>query len=118
MSGGSFNYLYQAVLLENLGERRGMIEAMQKELDVLTARGVPGAAVAALETRIILRYFEMADRRAKSLEEVWHAVEWWVDGDWGDDQLREVLAAYEAQKGRLGTEFEQEVSSSGAGEGG
>jgi hypothetical protein len=85
MSGGSFNYLQSYNCLENLEHLRGM----QQELADL-AYDHPQAQPAADATWSIIAAIDKALERARELDEVWHAVEWWKSGDWGqEDALRE-----------------------------
>lgn len=92
MSGGSYNYLY--LHTQGLEAQRGDIEAMRDRLQELEAQRVPGAALAARQTRMVLNHLTLAERSAQALSEVWHAVEWWDSADYGEDQVREVLAEF------------------------
>lgn len=92
MSGGSYNYLYSHV--GGLEVQRGDIEAMRDSLHELEKQGVPGAAKAARQTRMILHHFDLAEQKAQALSNVWHAVEWRDSGDSGNDQVIEALREY------------------------
>lgn len=92
MSGGSYNYLY--LHTGGLEAQRGDIEDMRDRLQGLAEEGVAGAALAAEQTRAILAHFDLAEEKAQTLSDVWHAVEWRDSCDYGDDQVREALAKY------------------------
>lgn len=92
MSGGSYNYLYSHV--KGLESQREDIEAMRDRLQALEAQGVPGAAFAARQTRMVLNHLKLAEEHAQRLSEVWRAVEWVDSGGWGEDDLREALAEH------------------------
>lgn len=92
MSGGSYNYLYAHT--GGLEAQRGDIRAMRDRLQELEEQGVPGAARAARETRMVLNHLKLAEEHAQALSEVWRAVEWRDSGDYGDDQVNEALAEY------------------------
>lgn len=97
MSGGAYNYLYTAAepWSGRLGTQRADLERMRDRLDQLAADGVEGAHRAAFRTRVVLAHLERADTVAQSLTQAWHAVEWRDSGDWGREQMTEVLAQYE-----------------------
>jgi hypothetical protein len=84
MSGGSYDYLYFHVA--ELGGHSGMLETMAERLE-----GLPYATEAAVATRRILE--SIGDEK---LAEVWRAVEWWDSGDYGEDQVRQVIEEYRA----------------------
>lgn len=101
MSGGSYDYLCWAVDYgRGLGAHRGDLRAMIERLEQLATEGVDGAALAAHRSRVVERHLEVADKRARTLTDVWHAVEWLDSADWGKDQMREVLAAFQEGGGR------------------
>lgn len=83
MSGGSFNYLCFADLSTGKSDS---LTAMAAELD-----RYPGGQFAAEMTRSIATHAEDWQRR---LYDVWHAVEWWQSGDWGQESVTEALAAF------------------------
>lgn len=93
MSGGSYNYLYAHA--GGLEAQQGDIEAMRDRLQGLEKQGVPGAARAARETRMVLNHLKLAEEHAQKLSGVWHAVEWRDSSDYGDDQVHEALREYE-----------------------
>lgn len=83
MSGGSFDYLYskEALDMDELGRMAGELEALER-------KGVPGAALAAAQTRaLVLKYDH-------PLRKVWKAVEWWRSCDWGEGDVYSELAAF------------------------
>jgi hypothetical protein len=89
MSGGAYNYLYSHVrqgglggYLEELGEMRARLEAS-------------GYEAPARATREVIRALNGAERMAGALERVWHAVEWCDSGDYGEDEVRAAVAAFE-----------------------
>jgi hypothetical protein len=88
MSGGSYNYLsYHA---PDLGGHRHHLEAMADRLE-----GLPYGSKAAEATRSILAALD-----DEALANVWHAVEWWDSGDYGEDKVQAAIAKYEEQQGR------------------
>ncbi|MDH6610315.1 hypothetical protein M2164_005950 [Streptomyces sp. SAI-208] len=101
MSGGSYNYLYGAVDLEDLQAQRHNLEDMAQRL-----AGLGYAQDAARETEeliVLLRQWEIrAAVRLKRLADVWHAVEWWDSCDSGEDAVREALAKYRRDHGDAG----------------
>lgn len=97
MSGGSYNYLCLAAGNQQLGDHRGDLRAMVERLEQLARDGVPGAGLAAQRSRSVERHLQLADRLAETLEDVWHAVEWRDSADWGEDQMREALAKWQAE---------------------
>lgn len=93
MSGGSYNYLCVASDIADLLEKRQELKEMAERLE-----GLPWARDAAIETWQLIHYIDRVQVRTeayiKSLKEVWHAVEWWDSGDWGEDQVRATLAEF------------------------
>jgi hypothetical protein len=87
MSGGSYDYLFTRV--RSLGEQRGDLERMAIRLE-----GLPWATEAAAATRRCLTMVDEAERLAETLSDVWHAIEWWDSGDWGEDDARGEVEAY------------------------
>lgn len=94
MSGGSYNYLAEHEP-GDLEARRGSIEAMRDRLAGLEAEHVPGAARAARLTRYVLIHLDLAEKKAQELADVWHAIEWWDSNDYGEDTMRQALAAWQ-----------------------
>ncbi|MEU3962913.1 hypothetical protein AB0F42_24425 [Streptomyces buecherae] len=92
MSGGSYNYLYLAADLADLGQQRGDLRAMSDRLAELGY-----AEGAAAETRKLLALLEEAPVRP-DLAAVWKAVERWDSFDGGEDAVREALAGYQGDK--------------------
>jgi hypothetical protein len=91
MSGGSYDYLCFSEFAEAPEPLRRMAERLA---------GLPYAAKAAADTAGIVDMLGEAARRAERLNDVWHAIEWWDSGDYGEDEARKVLAAYEAPTGQ------------------
>lgn len=98
MSGGSFCYLCDAGSITDLAAKRTELEEMA---DWLANAGgqFPGVDVsyALRETRRLLTFLAMTERmlhRLPELRQVWKAVEWYVSGDYGQDQVQEALAAH------------------------
>lgn len=96
MSGGSFNYLYQAVDLVEIGEgsygqsNRHDLKDMAEFL-----AGLGWADAAAGETR---EWLELAEREIpKRLRDVWHAMEWWRSCDYGEGQALAEVQRYDAE---------------------
>ncbi|MGW5173124.1 hypothetical protein ACWERY_02000 [Streptomyces sp. NPDC004082] len=93
MSGGSYNYLYTAMDLEDLLTRRHSLEEMASRL-----AGLGYAEDAAKETeelRVLLNQWTIrAEVRLRRLADLWHAVEWWDSHDSGEDGVHEALAKY------------------------
>lgn len=98
MSGGSYDYLCDTWELTQLREQMGNLDAMSKRL-----AGLGYAADAARETEellVLLRQWEnRAMVRVDRLRPVWKAVEWWDSCDWGEDAVKEALAAYRGDSG-------------------
>ena len=86
MSGGSYNYL--CFNLDELSSRRCDISHMAERLE---DSGYYGAARA---TRNVLLLLEGAERCARELEDVWHAVEWAASGDGSEDKVRKAVAEF------------------------
>lgn len=93
MSGGSYNYLFEAQDLEDLQARRFDLEEMASRL-----AGLGYAQDAARETEELLVLFRQWETRAavrmSRLACVWKAVEWWDSHDSSEDRVHEALAAY------------------------
>jgi hypothetical protein len=71
MSGGGYNYLYNA----SLSERDGDIRRMAKRLREL------GHHDAALRTEEAAEHLRSAEKIRDELESVWHQIEWIDSGD-------------------------------------
>lgn len=92
MSGGSYNYLcYQT---DDLTRHRSDLQQMAERLG-----GLDWATGAAAATRNVIRLLDQAEAAAEKLGDVWKAVEWWDSADWGEDQVREAVAAYQHGEG-------------------
>lgn len=98
MSGGSYDYLFQAFDLDDLLKKQYQLSEMA---DRLASFGY--ARDASLETHellIILRQFEARTAvRLARLARVWKAVEWLDSGDGSEDAVREALASYRGEIG-------------------
>lgn len=110
MSGGSFNYLFLAPGNHTLGSHRTELRELIERLDALACKEPQGSpladalALVAYRSRVVERHLSMADTKATALEDVWHAVEWYVDADWGREQMAEVLLKYaEGERRGAGT---------------
>jgi hypothetical protein len=73
MSGGSYDYLCWHA--DDLSARRGDVKAMADRLEK------SGYYAPARATRNVLLLVDAAERAARALEDVWHAVEWADSGD-------------------------------------
>ena len=90
MSGGSFHYLYCHV--NGLDAQRADVERMRDRLAEL------GFGAAATDTARVLALLDEAERQAQMLSDVWHAAEWFCSGDYGRDQVDEVVAEYNEKR--------------------
>jgi hypothetical protein len=92
MSGGSFNYLFC------WDARRGGLSSSDSDLlrMATTLEELPDAAVAAEQTRRVIRLLSTAEAVATSLSEVWHDIEWWHSGDYGQETAMETCRQYAA----------------------
>lgn len=87
MSGGSFNYASVA----------GIDGPSQDHYDLVAeARSTPGCEAVAEEAAAILRDWAALDARWTALRPVLKAIEWCRSGDWGEDDVAEALAKYNA----------------------
>ncbi|AYD81694.1 hypothetical protein SEA_KROMP_93 [Streptomyces phage Kromp] len=95
MSGGSYNYLYASVDLEDLQARRHDLEDMASRL-----AGLGYAQDAARETEELLLLFRQWETRAEvrigRLSDLWRAVERLDSNDGGEDDVQAALAKYRA----------------------
>ena len=91
MSGGSLNYLYNREPTELFDHIRDMEDVEQE----LLARGYLDIA---RDVRRLIEYIRTAENRicvlADQLNDVFHAVEWCLSADYGEDTLRKHLDAY------------------------
>jgi hypothetical protein len=56
------------------------------------------AATDALDLLVLVRTQTVrAEAALGRLADLFHAVEWWDSGDWGEDQVRQTLAAYRGE---------------------
>ncbi len=86
MSGGSFNYLYQALGEGSRSGAPGMIHEMLKELE-------PGSPEHEATKRII-DMFSQITKEAEALYGVWKTIEYVRSGDWGDERIAEAIEKY------------------------
>ncbi len=95
MSGGSYNYLYSVLDLEDLQSQQGDLADMAERL-----AGLGYAQDAARETEELLLLFRQWQTRAAvritRLRDLWKAVEWWDSHDSREDEVKAALAAYRA----------------------
>ncbi|MDT7847206.1 hypothetical protein [Streptomyces justiciae] len=100
MSGGSYDWLYEAQDLEDLQARQFQLEAMAERL-----AGLGYAQDAARETEELLVLFRQWQTRAgvrvARLADLWQAVEYWDSADRTEDAVRTALAAYRADTAGL-----------------
>lgn len=89
MSGGSYNYLCNAYA-DDIMSRVETMREMAGRLDDVCPK-------AAGKTREILAIYRELDQRIDELRDIWKAVEWRDSCDWGEDQLAEAAAEYEAR---------------------
>jgi hypothetical protein len=91
MSGGSLNYL----CYKQPEELFHYIDEMER---VETELIKQGAVDIAKDVRRLIEYIKTAEIRIGVLSErlngVFHAVEWWKSGDFGDDSLAKALENY------------------------
>ncbi|WP_405925424.1 hypothetical protein [Streptomyces sp. NBC_00035] len=95
MSGGSYNYLYDVLDLEDLQARQHDLEAMAERL-----AGLGYAQDAARETEellVLLRQWQTrVGVRVSRLTDLWRAVERWDSADSSEDKVKGALAIYRA----------------------
>lgn len=96
MSGGSYSYLY-CKSFDQLVDDDCELEEMANRL-----AGLGYAEDAARETKdmllLIRRTKKEFEDKMLRLADVWQAIEWWDSGDWGEDQAKEALAKYRAER--------------------
>lgn len=92
MSGGAFDYVSSGSI-DMIGRRWGTFAEMVAEL----AKAAPDAQATKQSLAIYEKIKAMDDGQYDSaLCKVWHAFEWWQSGDWGEEDFRKALEAYEA----------------------
>ena len=94
MSGGSYNYL--GACPPELAGREGDIRDMRDRLRGLGAN--PAAQLAYQRTELVLSMLITAKAVADGLQDVWHAIEWWDSGDWGEDGAMEALEKWRKEQ--------------------
>jgi hypothetical protein len=98
VSGGSYDWLYSILDLEDLQAHQGSLESMAERL-----AGLGYAQDAARETEELLVLFRQWETRAAvritRLRDLWHAVEWWDSADSGEGKVRAALEAYRNDHG-------------------
>ena len=92
MSGGSYDYLHQRPLCERVVYVRQMRDRLRG------LQHIPTFALAYQRTEEVLSMLVAAQAFADTLDEPWHAIEWWDSGDWGEDQAMEALAKWDREK--------------------
>lgn len=94
MSGGSYEYLAFKDA-SNIFDS-DMQEQMERMADDLAKLGYANEAAKA--TRDLLESIRDYEREMNdkllSLHNVWHAMEWWQSGDWGEDAIKRDAARY------------------------
>lgn len=90
MSGGSFHYLSSA---QTLCDRADDVREITRELARIHEKH-PEASTALAASAVVANLMAEAQRWALLLEKVWHAVEWFVSGDIGEDELLKVLREF------------------------
>ena len=96
MSGGSLGYLYCAEP-ESLFDRISDMERVEQELLRI------GYSDVARDVRRLIEYCQSAYNRidvlSEQLKDVFHAVEWRLSSDYGEDNLIKHLEMYRNRKG-------------------
>lgn len=91
MSGGSLNYLY----CKDPDDLFNQVDDMECAESYLLRKGYPDIAA---DVRRLIEYVKTARNRIEvlhdQLKDVFHAVEWRISGDYGDDSLANALEAY------------------------
>jgi len=87
VSGGSYGYLFSRA--RALDDQRDELVRMAERLE-----GLPYAQEAATDTRRVIALIDEANGLAYRLSAVWHDVEWWDSGDYGEHSAREVCQEY------------------------
>lgn len=95
MSGGSYNYLYGAMDLQDLLNKFRELEDMANRLDGLSEAEFPGSTAAARATRDLIQKLNIWESHAQvsvaNLSDVWHSVEWWDSCDSGPEEVKKAL---------------------------
>ena len=95
MSGGSFNYLCH----KELDDFFQNTEELQSMADSLSEAGAQDASV--LTNSIVYQVNKtraIVEPMMSDLYEVWHAMEWWRSGDYGDETFKEKLKEWREKK--------------------
>lgn len=91
MSGGSFNYLY----CKDIDELMNSTSDLEEMRERLISYGYDDIAK---DTQKLIEYIKSANcvigTLKEMLEPVFHAVEWYVSADWGEEGMIEVLEKY------------------------
>ena len=76
------------------------LEDLERMADELAKTGdAPDAAKETLELVMKIRQMNMyAEVISARLNGVWHAMEWWQDGDYGEEQLKKAVIEYREQQ--------------------
>jgi hypothetical protein len=96
VSGGGYGYLYDSrvTLVGSTDFYHGRDEALREMLARLEGLGWTDAADA---TRAVIDALGAVDWQIRMLGGVWHAIEWWDDGDIGEEEARRAYAAWREQ---------------------
>lgn len=96
MSGGSYEYASDTRSIQDLSQHICELKRMVFDLKTYHAEDVSA------DTEELIRYFEQLEdefiERIKPLQKVWHALEWFKSGDWGEDGLQEAIEEYRNHK--------------------
>lgn len=96
MSGGSLNYLCYKEPVE-LFNHLDDLEQVEQQLLAIGYKDI------AQDVRRLMEYIKSAENRigvlAEQLENVFHAVEWYIDADYSKNTLIEALEEYRDGKG-------------------
>ena len=103
MSGGSWNYLFEAYTQGHLSDRLDDICGMA---DRLAELGHP--LVEELTCKVVAD-LKHAEHRAGMLCDVWQAVEWLDSNDWSAQQVAEAVAKFEADNPEAADQLRRQV---------
>lgn len=99
MSGGSFNYVSCA---QGLAELVKQLDDLIELSDWLSDHATDSKAAA--DTKELLATIGVLDsvirQHLTQLGTVWHALEWWVSNDYGEQQFKDAVAEYETSQDR------------------
>lgn len=97
MSGSSFQYLcYQDAHKLGSGQYLQELQRMHK---ALVAMNATEAAQATLRVLNLLEYQQAEiEKAASQMHDVWHAVEWFHSGDYGEEKCQEILEKWKRDR--------------------